>query len=134
MNLPEMSFFLSPIAGAAGVVMAFMQTHRHGSSSSVSLLVGIPLGLVGGFVIYRGMARLARVVWKKTPVRHRGEWWHFLDLQCLRHLYRMVFVFGFRDWFFMLLPNKSPEPTAVGAVSSAVAVHVASRRWLSFFR
>jgi hypothetical protein len=31
-------------------------------------------------------------------------------------------------------PNKSPEPTAVGAVSSAVAVHVASRRWLNFFR
>jgi hypothetical protein len=31
-------------------------------------------------------------------------------------------------------PNKSPEPTAVGAVSSAVAVHAASRRWLSFFR
>ena len=31
--------------------------------------------------------------------------------------------------------NKSPEPTAVGAVSSAVAVHVASRRglaWLGF--
>jgi len=65
MNLPEMSFFLAPIAGAAGVVMAFMQTHRHGSFSSVSLLVGIPLGLVGGFVIYRGMARLARVVWKE---------------------------------------------------------------------
>jgi len=33
-----------------------------------------------------------------------------------------------------LLPNKSPEPTAVGAGSSAIAVHVASRRWLSFFR
>jgi hypothetical protein len=32
------------------------------------------------------------------------------------------------------MPNKSPEPTAVGAVSSAVAVHVTSRRWLSFFR
>ena len=31
-------------------------------------------------------------------------------------------------------PNKSPEPTAVGAVSSAVAVHAASRRWLSFLR
>jgi hypothetical protein len=30
-------------------------------------------------------------------------------------------------------PNKSPEPTAVGAGSSADAVHVASRRWLSFF-
>ena len=31
-------------------------------------------------------------------------------------------------------PNKSPEPTAVGACGSAVAVHVTSRRWLSFFR
>ena len=31
-------------------------------------------------------------------------------------------------------PNKSPEPTAVGAVRSAIAVHVTSRRWLSFFR
>jgi len=30
--------------------------------------------------------------------------------------------------------NKSPEPTAVGAVRSAIAVHIASRRWLSFFR
>jgi len=25
-----------------------------------------------------------------------------------------------------VLPNKSPEPTAVGAVSSAIAVHAAS--------
>ena len=33
-----------------------------------------------------------------------------------------------------VMPNKSPEPTAVGACSSAIAVHVASRRWLSFFR
>jgi len=44
------------------------------------------------------------------------------------------------------MPNKSPEPTAVGACRSAVAsvkprgathlygVHAASRRWLSFFR
>ena len=28
----------------------------------------------------------------------------------------------------------TPEPTAVGAGRSAVAVHVASRRWLSFLR
>ena len=44
----------------------------------------------------------------------------------------------------MTWPNQSPEPTAVlsavalaeedGAVSSAVAVHAASRRWLSFLR
>jgi hypothetical protein len=29
---------------------------------------------------------------------------------------------------------KSLEPTADGVVRSAIAVHVASRRWLSFFR
>jgi len=29
---------------------------------------------------------------------------------------------------------KSPEPTAVGACRSAVAIHVAHRRWFSFFR
>jgi len=33
-----------------------------------------------------------------------------------------------------LPPNKSPEPTAVGAGRSAVAVHVACRRWFSFLR
>jgi hypothetical protein len=31
-------------------------------------------------------------------------------------------------------PNKSPEPTAVGAGRSAIAVHAVSRRWLSFLR
>jgi hypothetical protein len=36
--------------------------------------------------------------------------------------------------FMTLQPNKSPEPTAVGAVRSAIAVHVAGRRWLSFVR
>ena len=41
---------------------------------------------------------------------------------------------GFIMDFTSLMPNKSLEPTAVGAVSSAVAVHVASRRWLSFLR
>ena len=33
-----------------------------------------------------------------------------------------------------MLFNKSPEPTAVCACRSAVAVQVASRRWLSLIR
>jgi hypothetical protein len=37
-------------------------------------------------------------------------------------------------YFTSLMPNKTPEPTADDAVSSAIAVHAASRRWLSFFR
>ena len=45
-----------------------------------------------------------------------------------------------RDWLDSIMnitiswPNKTLEPTADGAVSSAVAVYAASRRWLSFFR
>jgi predicted acyltransferase len=43
--------------------------------------------------------------------------------------------YRFCYWLSMTTtPNKSPEPTAVGACSSAVAVPAASRRWLSFFR
>ena len=58
---------------------------------------------------------------------------------CLCHI--LLFAVGERfdlpDFimdFTSLMPNKSPEPTAVGACRSAIAVHVASRRWLSFFR
>jgi hypothetical protein len=36
--------------------------------------------------------------------------------------------------FTISWPNKTPEPTADGVVSSAIAVPAASRRWLSFFR
>jgi hypothetical protein len=33
--------------------------------------------------------------------------------------------------FLAMMPNKSPEPTPVGAVSSAVAVDIASPAWLT---
>jgi hypothetical protein len=36
--------------------------------------------------------------------------------------------------FIEMLMTPPPEPTAVGVCSSAVAVHAASRRWLSFLR
>ena len=49
------------------------------------------------------------------------------------HTTRTIWSLRFGRRLFML-PNQSPEPTAVGAVSSAVAVHTTSRRWLSFFR
>jgi hypothetical protein len=43
------------------------------------------------------------------------------------------FIFVSQDMITMF-SKKSPEPTAVGAFSSAVAVHATGRRWLSFFR
>ena len=48
---------------------------------------------------------------------------------CILFIVLCVPYFDIESW-----PNKSPEPTAVGACSSAIAVHAASRRWLSFFR
>jgi hypothetical protein len=61
--------------------------------------------------------------------------------------YCIVVAIGWLQWFVIFIacrffagpriispPNKSPEPTAVGPFSSAFAVHVASRRWLSFLR
>ncbi len=33
---------------------------------------------------------------------------------------------------YMMPPNKSPEPSAVGAVSCTVVVYVTSRLWLGF--
>jgi hypothetical protein len=40
----------------------------------------------------------------------------------------------FRCTISWSMPDNSPEPTRVGAFSSAVAVHVTSRRWLGFLR
>jgi hypothetical protein len=50
---------------------------------------------------------------------------------------RVMGRFRFYQQKFVIVsqpPNKTPEPTADGAVSSAIAAHAASRRWLSFFR
>ena len=56
---------------------------------------------------------------------------------CIAVILTIGLLVEFLELFVMSVhqsPNKSPEPTAVGACRSAIAVHVASRRWLSFFR
>ena len=71
--------------------------------------------------------------------------YYSVDVNCGRLLAELVLIAAATAVAFLFVepvvrglqglpPNKSPEPTAVGAVSSAVAVHAASRRWLSFFR
>jgi hypothetical protein len=69
MNLFEVSTLLSPVGGAVGVGMAI---HRHSSSSSASFLVGIPLGLICGFSIYRGLMKL--VILKITDPPTLSSW------------------------------------------------------------
>ena len=60
--------------------------------------------------------------------RRFESWFRGCVYLCCVHLESIRFT-------TMMLPNKSPEHlTAVGAVSSAIAVHAASRRWLSFLR
>ena len=54
-----------------------------------------------------------------------------MDNQCCKPFQVLTSVLLVRRGWFA---NQSPEPTAVGAVSSAIAVPAASRRWLSFFR
>ena len=43
-------------------------------------------------------------------------------------------LLGFIMNFTSLMPNKSPEPTPITAVSSAIAAHVVNTAWLSFLR
>ena len=70
-----------------------------------------------------------------SEVKRRRDCYYLPHRSC-EHLDRLpaVRLFVINQAMDPLTPNKSPEPTAVGAVSSAIAVHVASRRWLSFFR
>jgi hypothetical protein len=55
-------------------------------------------------------------------------------LKTKREIIRKASSYHWRVSVWSGRPNKSPEPTAVGAGRSAVAVHVAGRRWLSFLR
>ena len=84
-------------------------------------------------------------IWVYAPFLIYADygWWHDADTGGgATALYAWIFggtvrVHEFHDWMAMIYhawPNKSPEPTAVGACSSAIAVHVTSRRWLSFLR
>jgi hypothetical protein len=64
---------------------------------------------------------------------------HFFHEGLICRVISRVLSFRFSHTFYSdvclsLMPNQSPEPTAVGAFCSAVAVHAVSRRWLSFFR
>ena len=52
----------------------------------------------------------------------------------LATLHTMLSIFIMAFHFDDQPPNQSPEPTAVGARRSAIAVHVMNRRWLSFQR
>jgi hypothetical protein len=78
--------------------------------------------LVGGEAILPEIVQIAR--------RHVLHWFVLVFSEGHRvgisQCFHILFV---EPW-----PNKTPEPTAVGVLSSAIAVHVASRRWLSFFR
>jgi hypothetical protein len=66
--------------------------------------------------------RLVMIIHLKNGAKSKSH----VDLEVL-----CPWIMGFVDTH---RPNKSPEPTAGGAVSSAVAVHVTGRRWLNFFR
>jgi hypothetical protein len=55
-------------------------------------------------------------------------------VELFEYIHVSVFLLFMLTVNLTVWPNQSPEPTAVGDVRSAIAVHAASRRWLSFFR
>jgi hypothetical protein len=64
----------------------------------------------------------------------------FYEFPHVRHTHQRRFVSRCRVYFVRMresqrmLPSKLPEPTALGAVRSAVAVRAARRRWLRLLR
>ena len=153
-----LSRFTSQVAGGSAF---FVRHHAHASISYLTLELGCGLfclerfdfafrwRLGADFSILSAMAFQHRIGVTHQDVA--GSTKRIRGCFDLRHLdcrrYSLVLVcqlFAFvvthqrcptaSPWRFIVMPNKSPEPTAVGACSSAVAVHVASRRWLSFFR
>jgi hypothetical protein len=91
-----------------------------GQAAQLSIGVGVPYQPFGnGEILYSGI--IDDVSFSASPVPEPS-------------VSSLFFVSLLVMGFIATRPNKSPEPTAVGAVCSAVAVHVASRRWLSFLR
>ena len=86
-----------------------------------SILFGLCFGWIGA-VFQRTGEAIRRYQEEHRLFHARGSRDHF----CFAEFVAFIVM--------TLMPNQSPEPTAVGAVRSAVAVRVASRRWLSFFR
>jgi len=102
---------------------------------ATSLAIGLVPGYIGSHVGHR-LGFMIHTTRRQVPslpltdeTAHGGVSRSFL-LRCGVLMLPMFTKLDHRNY----RPNKSPEPTAVGAVSSAVAVHVAGRRWLSFFR
>jgi len=94
--------------------MVILLRSCHAASWSCAIVIFYPVGhdrdSVGCIFQYAGAWAGSRLTWQVA--RHEEK----------------------QEFDMSLMPNKSPEPTAVGAGSSAVAAHAVSRRWLSFFR
>ena len=91
----------------------------------------VALLLVWFLVVQPGVLLVAGITWFIPSLMNSTVFLSFASCVLSAAFWAVVFGFIFRS---KLPPNKSPEPTAVGAVRSAIAVHAASRRWLSFLR
>jgi hypothetical protein len=107
--------------------------------------VNIPLVSISGGRMAGDISAFADTVAQLTfsttsSTGYAGNWLYFDDIQFSSSAVPEPSVLSLFTVFFFFFcwrrtrSNKSPEPTAVGAGRSAVAVHAASRRWLSFFR
>ena len=115
---------------------AFTRVQRGDSQLEVLALLGRPFRVTGVPTNIHGIARLRFTQIEASAFRSFGML-RYCRLQAKSGRLDLTFIAMLFQSIGMChrnAPNKSPEPTAVGAGSSAAAVHVASRRWLSFFR
>src|ERR1017187_9204872 len=102
--------------------------HSHPGHSPASFAFAAPRSSLSFQTIIKNSSKSFLSLPRSFAMMRRWSGDHFVQSSHL-HLSFFIDLVQFDQW-----PNKAPEPTAVGAVSSAIAVHVASRRWLSFLR
>ena len=127
---------LSTLIMMAGYVLSLL--YLRGAGKGLRLVLGIELFLGTFFVLFI-LANTVCSIYLPTDgtfgVGFDHDIFGFrLGLYYLITVSISVFILRLVVKDKAVAPNQSPEPTAVGAVSSAIAVHAASRRWLSFFR
>ena len=131
--------FLAPVIWSAVCYFAASFISRLASSEPRGIYFRrLILMLVAAFII-AGLYPALGAAFHSNAADPRNEEWH--NLWMAKQVGTSYGIHAIWAWLLVALidwpkvrPNKSPEPTAVGACSSAVAVNAASRRWLSFFR
>src|SRR5580692_12523071 len=113
------------------MIAAALRKLSHGEALGVTIFCAVAISGLAFYLILALRRRSIRLIMKgKTEVYKRDTdslWYWYTWIVYFATVIMLVFVMF--EALHSIWPDKWPEPTAVGACSSAVAVYVASRRW-----